>query len=420
MARNVGIPRDLVSRHVYDLHDVSVTINPVHLATARKARLLEVMRSGDVAAILTSDPISILYATGARNMTIHGFTGPDRFMLIFADGHTILFEFAGCEHLAADLPEIDEIRPAPGITAKKTLLYAEQVAAFADEVHAVCAGRIGAGELRLAVEKLEFPMTDALRSKGFHLLDAGPTVQLAMAIKLDDELVAIRQAMDVVESATGELERAIAPGVTENEVWSAFHRGLIAHGGEYVVTRLLQSGSRTFPYFLESSDHRLELGDLVCFDTDAMSLHSYSIDFSRTFLCGDVDATAQQRSIYGLALEQLEHNASNLAPGRTFEEFARRAFDVPERYRDYGYYQLAHGLGLAGGYPNVPRIGDDPYGLPGEILPGMVLCIESYIGDPETRQGVKLEDQYFIHADRVERLSRYPLEPRLTAAQRRD
>jgi Xaa-Pro aminopeptidase len=377
------------------------------------------MKMAGVPAILTSDPISILYATGARNMTIHGFTGPDRFMLLFEDGHAILYEFAGCEHLAADLPEVNEIRPAPGITAKKTLLYADQVAAFAEEIKSVTSNRLGATP-RIAVEKLEFPMTDALRARGFELLDAGPTIQMAMAIKQPGEIGAIRQAMKVVETATAELERTIAPGVTENEVWAAFHRGLISHGGEYVVTRLLQAGERTFPYFLESSDHQLAEGDLVCFDTDAMSLHSYSIDFSRTFLCGDVPATPQQRVIYGLALEQLEHNASNLAPGRSFEEFARRAYDVPERYRNYGYYQLAHGLGLAGGYPNVPRIGEGTYGLPGEMLPGMVLCIESYIGDPETRQGVKLEDQYFIHADRVERLSRYPLETRLTSSTRRD
>lgn len=399
---------------------MSTLIDSASLVSQRKLRLLDVMQSTGVTAILTSDPISILYSTGARNMTIHGFTGPDRFMLLFADGYTILFEFAGCEHLAADLPEIDEIRPAPGITAKKTLLYADQVAAFADEIHSVYAGRQGSGELRIAVEKLEFPMTDSLRAKGFHLLDAGPAIQMAMAIKQEAELEAIRQAMSVVESATRELERTISPGVTENEVWAAFHRGLIAHGGEYVVTRLLQAGERTFPYFFESSDHRLRSGDLVCFDTDAMSLHSYSIDFSRTFLCGDDAPTPQQRTLYGLALEQLEHNAANLAPGKSFEEFARQAYDVPERYRDYGYYQLAHGLGLAGGYPNVPRIGEGPYGLPGEMLPGMVLCIESYIGDPETRQGVKLEDQYFIHHDRVERLSRYPLDPRLTDASRRD
>jgi hypothetical protein len=37
------------------------------------------------------------------------------------------------------------------------------------------------------------------------------------------------------------------------------------------------------------------------------------------------------------------------------------------------------------------------------------LCIESYIGDPETHQGVKLEDQFLVHANSVERLTKYPM-----------
>ncbi len=393
------------------------TIDQNALLDQRKQRLLAVMRELAVPALLTSDPISILYATGARNMTVHGFTGPDRFVLLFDDGHTILFEFAGCEHLAVGLPGIDEIRPAPGITAKKSLYYLDQIELFADELVAECRRRAD-GPLRLAVEKVEFPMTDALRSRGVELADATLVVQLAMAIKQPAEVGAIRDAMAVVEDATRELEAAIVPGATENEVWSAFHRGLIAHGGEFVVTRLLQAGVRTFPYFLESSDHVLAAGDLVCFDTDAMSLLGYSVDFSRTFLCGDVEATPTQRHLYGLALEQLEHNAANLAPGRSFAEFARRAYDVPEPYRAYGYYQLAHGLGLAGGHPNVPRIGPGRYELPGDIEPGMVLCVESYIGDPDTKQGVKLEDQFLIHDDHVERLSSYPLDPKLTDTRR--
>lgn len=388
------------------------------LLQQRKRRLLDVMAAHDVPALLSSDPITILYATGARNMTVHGFTGPDRFVLLFATGHTVLYEFAGCDHLAVGLPTIDEIRPAPGTTAKKTLFFADEISAFADEIVGECRRHLGADGGRLAVEKLEFSTTDALRARGVELADATLVVQLAMAIKQPAEVDAIRTAVAAVERATAELERSIAPGATENEVWSAFHRGLIAEGGEFVVARLLQTGARTFPYFLEASDHRLADGDLVCFDTDAMGIAGYAVDFSRTFLCGDRPATAAQRSIYALALDQLEHNAANLAPGRSFEEFARLAFDVPEPHRDYGYYQLAHGLGLAGGHPNVPRIGPGRYGLPGDIEPGMVLCVESYIGDPASAQGVKLEDQYLVHTDHVERLSRYPLDPRLTDAQR--
>ena len=384
-----------------------------NLLFERKQRLIDVMRLRGVPALLTADPISILYATGARNMTVHGFTGPDRFMLLFAEGPTILYEFAGCDHLAVGLATIDEIRSAPGISAKKSMYFAGSIASFADEVLVDCRRHLGDDDLVLAVEKMDYPMTDALRARGIELADATMVLQLAMAIKQPAEMAAIRNSMAGVERATAELEAAIMPGATENEVWAAFHRGLIANGGEYVVARLLQSGERTFPYFLEASDHHLADGDLVCFDTDAMGLLGYSIDFSRTFLCGDGEPTDTQRHLYALALEQLQHNAANLAPGRSFEEFARLAFDVPEPHRAYGYYQLAHGLGLAGGHPNVPRIGEGRYGLPGDIEPGMVLCIESYIGDPGSRQGVKLEDQFLVHDDQVEQLSTYPLDRRL-------
>ena len=194
-----------------------------------------------------------------------------------------------------------------------------------------------------------------------------------------------------------------------SEVWSKFHEGLIARDGEFVSTRLFQSGVRTFPYFQESSNAVMHEGDLVCFDTDALGVMNYAVDFSRTFLCGDVPATSVQRHLYGIAREQLEHNAANLAAGRSFEEFARRAYDVPERHRDYGYYVLAHGLGMAGEHPNVPRVDPDgSFDFPGSIEENMLLCIESYVGDPESHQGVKLEDQYLVHADSVERLTTYP------------
>jgi Xaa-Pro aminopeptidase len=50
----------------------------------------------------------------------------------------------------------------------------------------------------------------------------------------------------------------------------------------------------------------------------------------------------------------------------------------------------------------------------------MVLCIESYVGDPDSQQGVKLEDQYLVHADSVERLTKFPLDTRLTSVERTD
>lgn len=382
------------------------------LLSQRRARLNQVMNELDVPALLTADPFAIRYITGTRNMLVHNLTGPDRLVLAFADGPTVLWEFAGCEHLWDGHDGIDEIREVPGLNAKKTPNFREEAAAFAHEIAQRCAEQLG-DDRRLAVEALDAPVTDALRANGLEVGDATWPMQTAMAIKQPAEIEAMRQAMAITEAATAELHAAIQPGRTEQEVWAEFHRALIARGGELVVTRLLQAGVRTFPYFQEASDHRLAAGDLVCFDTDAVALHGYSVDFSRTFLCGDREPTERQRFLYRLAVDQLEHNAANLAPGRTFERFAGLAFDVPEPHREYGYYQLAHGLGLAGGHPNVPRSCEGPYPLPGCIEPGMVICVESYVGDPETGQGVKVEDQFLVTDDGVEVMSSYPFDERL-------
>lgn len=383
----------------------------------RQRHLTATMRTMGVSAILTPDPINIMYSTGSRNMTVWGLMGPSRFVLHFVDGPTILFEFNLGEHLSEGLPTISEIRTSTGITAKKTPHYVANNARFADEIVDILRRVQGTEHLELAVELVDFTFTDELRARGVTLRDATPVFQYSRMIKQPLELEVMRYAVSQVELATADLERSIRPGATENEVWSEFHRGLIARDGEFVSTRLFQSGVRTFPYFQESSNATMQSGDLVCFDTDALGVMNYAVDFSRTFLCGDVDATDTQRRLYGIAREQLEHNAANLRAGRSFEDFARHAYDVPERHRDYGYYVLAHGLGMAGEHPNVPRVDPDgSYDFPGEIRENMVLCIESYVGDPDSHQGVKLEDQFLVHADSVERLTTYPFCAALDAA----
>ena len=383
------------------------------LVAQRRRRLHDVLRQAGVAALLTSDPFTIRFATGSRNMTVHGLTGPDRFALVVVDGANVLWEFAGCEHLSSHLPDVDELRSAPAISAKKSMYWRDEVVAFAGDVLDALASRGLSGEL-LAVDRVDAALVDELRRRGIELADGTEPVQVAMAIKQPAEIVAMRAAMACTTTAAETMWSAIEPGRTEQEVWAEFHRALIAGGGEFVVTRLLQSGERTFPYFQEASAHVLGDGDLVCFDSDAVGAGGYSVDFSRTFACGPQDPSARQLELHRIALDQLRHNAANHVAGRSFEDFARRAFAVPEPFARYGYYQLAHGLGLAGGHPNIPR--HEPgrrYGLPGCIEPGMVICVESYVGDPDSRQGVKLEDQFLIHDDRVEVMSTMPFDERL-------
>lgn len=115
------------------------------------------------------------------------------------------------------------------------------------------------------------------------------------------------------------------------------------------------------------------------------------------------------RSLHTMAIEQLEHNASLLTPGRTFEDFSVNCWTVPERLAPFGYYCVAHGLGLSGEYPYIP-VHDSAEAFPvsGQFEPDMVICIESYIGDPNVGRGIKLENQYLVTETGAELLSTFP------------
>jgi Xaa-Pro dipeptidase len=377
----------------------------------RLAHLRKTMLQQDVPVLLVLDPVNILYATGASNMTLFSTRTPARYLLLFAEGPTILFDYFGCEHLGKDLPTIDQVLPATGLCFTSASADIEgNSRRFAAEIaalnHQYCAN-----ENRLAVDRFPFPTTDALREKGFHLSDADAVFSLARRHKLGEEIEYMREAMTRVEQAVGLFQQKLIPGQKETESWAEFQRGLLAAEGMYVTTRLMQTGNRTFPYFQECSDRVIESGDLVCLDTDSIGYFGYAVDFSRSFIAGEKRPSPAQSALYQQAREQLEWNIALFKPGIDFVEIAEKAWPVPDEYRDSRYYCIAHGLGMSGEFPNIPhQVKGQDYPLAGHLEPGMVVCIESYVGSARLGQGVKLEQQLYLHENGVECMSQYPLD----------
>ena len=91
------------------------------------------------------------------------------------------------------------------------------------------------------------------------------------------------------------MREELRPGITENQLWSHLHQVNIALGGEWIETRLLNSGGRTNPWFQESSDRVIRAGELVSFDTDLIGPFGYCSDLSRTFYCGHGRPTGEQQ-----------------------------------------------------------------------------------------------------------------------------
>jgi len=298
-----------------------------------------------------------------------------------AEGPTILYEYFGSEHLAEDLPTINYIRPAEGLC--HTSSGGDVVTAssrFASEIIATVQS-FDSTIKSLAIDRFPLVATDAFRNVGFSLTGSDKALQSAKMIKLPIEIPYIREAMRRVEAAVQRLEENLEPGRTEAEAWAEYYYAFMANQGQYVATRLFQSGSQTFPYFKECGDREMQKGYMVCLDTDALGYEGYAVDFSRSFVCGNVKPIVIQRHLYALAHEQLETNADALRPGITYQDLAETAWRIPEEHQDSRYYCVGHGLGVSGEFPNIPhKVEGKPYPLSGVIEPGMVICLESYVG----------------------------------------
>lgn len=395
----------------------SVGIDLAAVRRYRQERVRAEMASRDIAALVLSDAVNVRYATGTRNMQV--FTSrnaPSRYLLLTQD-RSILFEFTGCEHLADGFDTVDEVRAsttASFVAAGQDV--AEREKRWAVDLATTIAELVGDKIATVGIERMNAGAAIALARTGLRVVDAQEPVEMARAIKSPDEIACIKASLRQTEAGVAALRGAIAPGITENELWSVLHQSVIAGNGDYCETRLLNSGPRTNPWFQETASRVIQPNELIALDTDVVGCHGYYSDFSRTFHVGPDAPTDHQRELYRLAHEQVHHNMAIIEPGLTFKEYSDRAWNIPDRYRKHRYYLSAHGVGMTGEYPYLYHHADyGDAGYDGVIEPQMTLCVESFIGAEDGGEGVKLEQQILVTETGIELLSLFPFEDTLLA-----
>lgn len=405
---------DLSNMALLDRAPESEGIDLRSMRLYRQARVRSQMAKYGVDAVILSDPVNIRYATGTRNMQIFSMrNAPSRYLLLTAK-RSILFEFTGCLHLAKGYETVDEVRPATTasfVAAGPNIDKREQ--SWAKSMTETTTSLVGQGAT-IGLERLNANVAIAMKADGFNIVDAQKPVEMARAIKSSEEIKCIVASLRATEIGVSKLRNAIRPGITENALWSILHQSVIEQNGDYCETRLLSAGQRTNPWFQETANYTIDNNELIALDTDVVGCHGYYSDFSRTFHSGPDPPSAAQRELYKTAYEQVSHNMGILRPGLMFREYADLAWEIPDKYYANRYYLSAHGCGMMGEYPYLYHRGDFPdAGYDGVIEPGMVICVESYIGEEGGIQGVKLEQQVLVTETDIETLSKFPIEEAL-------
>lgn len=376
----------------------------------RLARVREQLVANDLDAVLLHDPLNVKYSTDTTNMPIWTMHNEVRSAFVPADGPVIVFEFSHGEFLSAHSEVVDEIRPATSFLPFYAGSRSEEIAGrFADEICELVRGCQRAGG-RLGIDALGLEGIRAIEARGVEVVPGMQAMEDARVVKSDDEIDAIRCAVDACERNIADMRALFEPGVLEVELWAELQKANFLRYGEWVETRILASGDRTNPWYQEASIKPVEAGELMGFDTDMVGAYGMCVDMSRTWLCGDGTPTGAQQDVFSRARDMVEANIPLFVPGATIREITERMTYPPVEAFN-GYTVLAHSVGLCDEFPSVfTREQWDVCGFDAPVAVGNVFSVESFVGHRSGGEGVKLEEMIVVTEEGPELLTSYPLD----------
>ena len=376
----------------------------------------------------------------ANQLYLSGFTGPDPFLTLYADGEV---------HVLVSGLEYGRARSeAAADTVERHADYDYEYGGR-DERYDMYARFVR----EKGVESVSVPprgpvgTADALRDRDIDVVvDGEDVLGTVRAVKTDEEIDAIREAQlanetamraaesllaeaDVAEDGgtagdaagdgVGADDGAIEPGtllyagdpLTSERVAEEIEVALLRHGCALDETIVAGGAQAADPH--DRGSGPLRANEPIIVDVFPRSKATkYHADMTRTFCVGEPEPAA--REWYDLTERALQAALDAVEPGATGEQVHAAACEVYEAAGEPTFrtdsetetgfiHSTGHGIGLD--VHESPRLASGA----GELEPGHVVTVEPGLYDPAIG-GVRLEDLVVVTEDGHENLTEYPLE----------
>ena len=360
---------------------------------ARTRRLLEAV-DADVDVLVVTRPEHVFYLSNymASPNDIH-HRAP-QYLIIPRGGPTTLV-LDGFAKLDGD-PAVDDVIHGPWRVAEPDVTRAHCTSRAAVDL----LGKLGSAVV--GAERAAVPAAVAAAAR--EVRDIEPHLGHMRQVKDPDELDVIRAAVRVGEAMHAASWERLAPGMREIDGYAAIlAAGLEVAEGPFVMMCEFISGPRVELRRGDPGPRRMEAGDNVVMDLFPY-VNGYRCDLTNTITLGG-QPTAQQQDAFDAVHEALTASEAMIRPGvRAQDIYAVQDAVLRRANPDWSLPGHAgHSLGLE--HPEAP---DFVPGVEGEMREGMVIALEpGAYGIPF--HGVRLEHNYLVTSDGLERLSNHRL-----------
>jgi Xaa-Pro aminopeptidase len=224
-------------------------------------------------------------------------------------------------------------------------------------------------------------------------------LEQARLTKTPAEIEVLRRAAALTDVGQQALLEALAPGITELELFGAIRLAMeAAAGAQLQLSADLLSGERTLDVMGPPGPRRLHEGDPVICDLVPM-LDGYWGDSCTTPVVGE--PTDEFARLHATVRSALEHAAEVMRPGMTAGEVDAEVRGIVERAGYRNPIHSGHGIGVES--VEAPRIVP---GDPTPLEPGMVLMLEPG-GVLEGVAAARLEWMFLITDEGAETMSSF-------------
>ncbi|MBB6696907.1 aminopeptidase P family protein [Clostridium algidicarnis] len=234
-------------------------------------------------------------------------------------------------------------------------------------------------------------------------------IEKLRAIKSKEEVMELRNAIDITKDGIEALMKNCKPGMKEYEIEAYFDFVLKTKGiKDFSFKTIAATGKNATVLHYVANDGELKDEDLILFDLGAQ-LNYYNADISRTFPVSG-KFTERQKQIYNIVLKAELEVIKIIKPGVPFPELNKLAkriladglkeiniIDKDEDLLKYYFHGVSHHLGL-----DTHDVGSRE----GLLEPGMVITVEPGLYIEEEKIGIRIEDDILVTENGAEVLSK--------------
>ena len=369
---------------------------------AKLARVRELMAEEELDALVVRAPDNVLYLTN-----FWGMKGYDA-CVFPREGEPVLITIEASEEDAARTAWTQDVRFIKGYDPEDPRPPLARTLEAAAEAAAEAAGWYGRVGLELSLgtqasdrmvgEPTTFTAAwfDAFPGSG----DAAPLLARARAIKTAQEIERMRLANEIAAAAMEHVRGLLRPGMREAEA-AALWQGFVHGEGtgwqgkvELALPFSLVWAGRGIKTFTATGDLPVVEGEPVLFEIWVCA-DGYWADHTKNLVIGEL--TPEYAELEARLLEIYVEALASIRPGASMAELDRQV-----RERIAPTHPICHGVGARAHEPPYPHQAGG-----GEFAEGMVLAVEPGVYW-EGGGGLRVEDNFLVTADGVEKLSPFP------------